>query len=881
MVRRRVSPADGEPEGNGAVGAEPVGPSREEARLRPVDGGAAPAGGAAAGYDAEQGYLLSELEEAPGTTPRLYHDPKYPAKAWRKVPNTKNRYQSAYPGDAPRVLAVIEDEGGEEGQAVYYEIGLGGRVVLCSHDELARGVVWERFAGVAVLGSSGSRNASTLANYVLYLAHSAPKYTGHRSTGWQHFRDGSGREWFGYVLPDGRALSAGEGPPGAARMVGMLEGLRKSYAGVPVPSEAEDGAISDALDFVQGVTPERGQALLLLGVSARSLAYGIERAGFTAVVEGERGTGKSSIAGLAQTLVKPYAYPPRPEMSFSDTENRLEATIARYGSFPALIDDLAIPPGAPPKAINDAERKLDRVIRPLFNDAPMRGRMRPDMNERRAFKAETVPIITAESLPPVLQSLMRRSLLVRIGEDEARIPLLRESAEHAPALMALGHRVILMLSGLVEGEGPEAAAGRLRELREYFAHQLRESLEKALGRPLPQMCESLPGTGAEVLVGLRLLERAAELSKGELTGPGARYLVGALTTQVERIEGRDEEEGEGPFMRLMGKLAEHVRRGLPLPNSGGRAIRIARRQSSAQEPETAPRVRPAGASGNVPPHVWGFEEDEEESYRKPVTVAFVEEAAGLLYLTETVRDALLAWASKTAGCEHLASARALGTAAEREGWIKRRESEKQRTVKESHRGKRERVWAVCVWHFLEDEPPGRPPPTPGAVPSPPAPGNPPAAPFQDAPTGPTGPVGASGGLGGLPLESLSGALSGDPGSPGRPSIECSPDTDETTAETSAEVGRPESANSTRKTNTDVENGEVRKKEDLRKRVAEEVACRPDVAELMEDWKGRYLRGDRTRRISTNLAHALYGTATRHEEVKPFVESYLEGKDEQR
>lgn len=693
-------------------GRKPDQPAEEQKRLHPIEEGEAQenTGKSGVGHDHERSYVLATLEEVPGTSPQLFHDPKYPDKAWRKVPRTKNRYEPAFPGEAPQVRAFVSDENGEEGRIAYYEIELGGKVVTCSHDELTRGAVWERFAGGSTLGSSGSRNASTLANYIQHLAQKAPKYTGHRSTGWQDFEDGTGEKRFGYVLPDGRVLCAGAGENPAVRMVGMPEDLRKPYETINVPAQASKEDVREALDFVLLATPRRGQLLSALGAAARGLTYGIERAGFTVILEGERGTGKTSAAAVARSLIAPYLWPPNPEMSFSDTENALEHKVSRLGSYPALVDDLAIPPGATAKTVNDVERKIDRLVRSNYNDAGMRGRMRRDMTERPSRKVGTVPIITAEKLPAALQSMFRRVLLLPLEEDEANLDLLKESKRYAPALMALGHRVILMLSRRIEAHGREHVAGELRDARQRHTSRLREALESELGRELPQMCESLPEIGSEVLVGLRLLKVAAGLRDGELTEDGIGYLSLTLSAQVERMEGRDDEQREGPFTRLMGKLAESFRAGLPITSTGAQPVRSVRREPGADGPERAPMMKVPGTTESVPAHVWGFGDEDEGSYRKPVTVAFVDEEAGILYLTDTAREALLSWAAKTPGCQHLDSERALGSSAEKEGWIRRTESKRQRTVKPRHRGDNKgRALAVCAWRFVGAEKPGEGP----------------------------------------------------------------------------------------------------------------------------------------------------------------------------
>lgn len=758
-----------------------------------------------------------------------------------------------------RVSSLVRVEGGEEGRRVYYEITVGEKTVFCSWDEMRRGTVWEEFSGNMPLGSAGAGVAS-LANLVDFLAVKAPQVSGHTSTGWQSCTVG-GKSFFGYVLPNSSVLGSEESR-GRVHMVGVSEATRDAYDALEDVERAGKREVGEALSFVQDLTSERGQALLILGAAARALAFGVERAGVAVVVEGESGTGKSSLAGLARSLTAPYSYPPKPDLTFSDTVTRMEVALDRLGSMPMLIDDLALLPDAAPKDVKDAQQKLERIIRPLFNDAPMRQRMRRDMKEQRSYKAGTIPIFTTEGLPPVLNSLLRRSLLITLEEGDTDLRLIRESAHHVKALRALGVGVIEELSSRIEKSSLKEAAGEIVALRETYAEHLRELLEARLGRPIPQVCESLPTNAAEVLVGLSLLENAAGPEGGGngLVKQGTTHMVGVLEEQVLRMEGKDDEDRSGPFSQLMRELLAHVESGAALPELGGRAGRIGDYSASAGLSDEAPAVPIPGGPGNYPASMWGVAASENE---KLITVAYADPRARCLYLDPTGRRVLRALAAKTPGCEGIATDKAMTKAAENEGWIKRRGEGRQAATRIGPRGQQRRALALSLDLYLDteesSEKDNQPPPEYAGKTE------------ESSAEAPANPADESSEVPELweehkkELEEVTF---------GKPPPEQSPKEADDTGEPAPakEEDGPENVPGESPPATlPEENQSSATRETLISRVRKDVEADPKSSKVLQRcMEGRMEAGP----IASTLAYNLYATASRHKEVLPFVEEQL-------
>jgi hypothetical protein len=439
----------------------------------------------------------------------------------------------------------------------YYRVTVNGQQATISHRELMAGDAWrERFRAVG-LGFRTWREVLT--NIVLDQAERLPVTLAVTRTGWHTV--GEDRV---YVSADGRARP--EGPD--VDVVGAPAELEAAAAPVELP----DG--HTVADVLARVVENAGWAPVFnIGVGARSLGQTLRPVPAALVAVGNQNAGKTMFGYAGRLLVMtPLAgdgtvkYPPPVTAKMSeDTVTDIEAKVDFEADMPSLLDDLALTLDAPVLVQRDAVAKLERIIRAVGNGGPMRGRRKRDGITPQAVRAvRTIPVLTAQSLPPQMQaSLYRRAVVLHLVPGDCNWRWWKQintatgdgpgemARVIAPGLRAIGDRII---ERLAEADDPAAI------LADADATG-RKVLSAHVDREVPGWADSETGMvgvvemAGAMLGGLALVADAAGVERDALLNAVAGPLARSLAVQADTME--DRREATDDLKTAIGDIIRH------------------------------------------------------------------------------------------------------------------------------------------------------------------------------------------------------------------------------------------------------------------------------------------------------------------------------------
>ncbi|WP_019635093.1 hypothetical protein [Actinomadura atramentaria] len=439
----------------------------------------------------------------------------------------------------------------------YYRVTVKDQQATISHRELMAGDAWrERFRAPG-LGFRTWREVLT--NIVLDQAERLPLTLAVTRTGWHTVGDDQV-----YVSADGRARPSGP----EVDVVGAPPELEAAAGPVELP---EGHTVADVLAQVvknAGWAPVFG-----IGVGARSLGQTLRPVPAALLAVGDQNSGKTMFGYAGRLLVMtPLAgdgtvkYPPPVTAKMSeDTVTDIEAKIDFEADMPSLLDDLALTLDAPVLVQRDAVAKLERIIRAVGNGGPMRGRRKRDGITPQAVRAvRTIPVLTAQSLPPQMQaSLYRRAVVLSLVPGDCnwrwwkQINTITDDGPGdmarviAPGLRAIGDRII---ERLADAEDPAAL------LTDADATG-RAVLSEHADREIPGWADSETGMvgvvemAGAMLGGLALVADAAGVERRALLDVVASPLARSLAVQGDTME--DRREATDDLKTAIGDVIRH------------------------------------------------------------------------------------------------------------------------------------------------------------------------------------------------------------------------------------------------------------------------------------------------------------------------------------
>lgn len=506
----------------------------------------------------------------------------------------------------PQVLARITVAGGEEGRIAWYEIAANGGTAVVSDADLRRGTCWERFN---LTGTAGKGNIDLLANVVQLLAQSARAIPGYHRTGWHRIPLENGETQWGYVTPHG-----GVTPPlpedALVTMVGFDQEEQERSADAAGEVEGCDlSAARAAIEELWALAPH-GHLMIALGAIARAALYTIYPAEMTLILEGASSSGKTGTFAIASALTAPYRWPPLAVAGFNDTAAAIEHNLALHNDAPALVDDLVVGENATPAEKRAIVSRLESIVRPVANAAPTRKRMGRDNQPRADKQTQTMPIISAEKLPDdMLQSFLRRSFILSYERNQLDTEGMAERGrEIAGQLANLGAVFLSHYGERLQREGRDAVAADLELHLDAKRHALDAAMRESFGGALPQIAGSVITHGAQLLLGLQLLDDLLALpGQASHAHRALQAVAGYAVALVQRIGEHGKDDGVPRFTRLMQAVAENTELHIPVL---GIAWRI-----DAYLPGNGPPAPPrvlydAGKEDTevnlVPLHIWGW-----------------------------------------------------------------------------------------------------------------------------------------------------------------------------------------------------------------------------------------------------------------------------------
>ena len=425
----------------------------------------------------------------------------------------------------PRIPIVTENfvELADSGSVVrqYFSLAAGRDVATAvKFADLRTGEAWELFPDLVGLGSRSMREL--MLNVVSDQAERVPRTYAVSRTG-MHVIDG-GRV---YVYPDGRTYPAGP----ALRVIGASAQLARAAA--PLDQVATDEQIRQALTEVAG---HGWHPLLSLGIAARTFGYSTRPVPGGAAFWGDPGAGKTLSAGVGRKLILSCSYPPIATAAFSDTITDIECKVAIEADMPTLIDDLALNGNSSQLEINDGRSKVEMLFRAAGNDKPMRGRRRKDLTAAEENRLRSIPLVTAQRMPPTMQaSLYRRTVLPQVcnGDVDSAWYLAEDGSKAWEALdlplRTLGDRIIARLIDSGDDAGP-------------WLDRLTVDARKQFGPALDQLLPSIPPqletvivVAVAALVGLLMVADISGADRADLLRPVVGPLAQAVAVQSDVI----------------------------------------------------------------------------------------------------------------------------------------------------------------------------------------------------------------------------------------------------------------------------------------------------------------------------------------------------------
>ncbi|MFE9247241.1 hypothetical protein [Nocardiopsis sp. NPDC006938] len=467
--------------------------------------------------------------EVPGS-PGWYVDTRTPRLV--RVRKTARRTAT---GDAPapetvlrwlpevqRVLVTPDDLGSVA--QVHYQVAVGADVRTVTAQQLRTGEVWDHYPAAVGVGTRQVRDV--LHNVVRLLGAEAPRIRATTRTGWHTDPEFPDQRVF--VRHDGTTVPAG-------RPIALVYTPDAQVATLAAPYPHTPDAATVRAHLAEIAHHGGWAPLVALGVGARALAQSIRPVTAALVITGSPGIGKTSCTTLARGLVLRHAFPPPPTVRvMGDTLAHLEMRLDSDADVPSLADDVALTGESGGAESSEVITKLDRIIRSVGNGAGMRGRQRRDPSESQSMRFVRSPVmITAQTMPQVQASLMRRTVMMHLQEGDARpqwwADLGEDGVRHAdrvgPSVRALGDAIITRLA---QAQGQEATrvvdaadAAALRVLAAHMDRLMPDWDGAALG--MGQVVRS----AAQMLGGLVLIAQAAQLGADQ-----ARSLVDYAAAQL-------------------------------------------------------------------------------------------------------------------------------------------------------------------------------------------------------------------------------------------------------------------------------------------------------------------------------------------------------------
>jgi hypothetical protein len=473
------------------------------------------------------------IEGSPGWQYTVPGDDGTPGAIERLMGQGKDREMSPVIKSCPRVterLVTAADSSTRDRR--HYTIRWGADEATISYADLISGEAWDKFPDALGTGDKSVRGA--LANVVMTQGAELPRTVAATRTGWHTDADGGKY----YLYADGRTY-----PPGRnVRLIGAPD--RLAEAARP-RGQASDGEIRQALADI--AAHGRFAGLLGLASGARSFGQSIRPVPAALAIHGDPSAGKSLLGWHARSLaLSPHGarvegWPPLPTKSFTSTRTDLEFAANFEADMPALFEDLALPGNASAIEVREANGKLEALIRPLANQDEIRGRRSRDLLPGPANYVRSIPVITAERMPPtMMESLYRRAVVPRIRTGQIDTGWY---AANSPRLLtplrAIGDRIIARLHEL----GDDASA-RLGECAAAAYGVLGAAIGDAPWvSDVPAMA-GVVDAAAAILGGLFLIADVVPgVDPAVLAEPVAVYLAEALGEQADVMADRHADAG--------------------------------------------------------------------------------------------------------------------------------------------------------------------------------------------------------------------------------------------------------------------------------------------------------------------------------------------------
>jgi hypothetical protein len=617
--------------------------------------------------------IPDDLEWIDGTSD-LFISPSQ-GQAYVKRGGIKTYYRKVF-STLPSKVVKLHVPGAYKGQATQFRVTINDQTETFTFDDLRYGKWYELFKktiGVANVPSNGQ-----YAQIINHLANKSEMEHLFLQTG-IHEVDGI----YGYLLPNGDFITDKEYKTPvnfAHKPKGDLLEIWDNWN--DIASQWDDKAAIDAIKYCLGLTPMKGQAIVLLCHHARTLSRSVRsgnfRTGHLLYVRGKAGSGKTSLTCLTANVAKPSIYDGSLEANYKGTKASIEKTIDEYSDIPFIIDDFE--PGDSQAEKKSGEALLTAMAKSAYDGTSIRPRQNGDMSDKKSNYVYTFPTTTSILYPSDLsEGALRRTFFVEVSKgdvntSEGTFNLTYAHDNHKDGLAKLGRRILLLHIKNLNNKGTRLYADE----RKHFFTEYKQNIRKRVNllwsekfnSDIPGIADNLLNIAANITLGAKDIDDVTN-NACNLVDYIQEPIAKMVFDQLMLIEGMRNIEGDSLLEEALKELFANVSGSIPVLNKLYRVIDY--RSKDVTSPNVS--INYEGKDYKVPSEQW--EGVSDGNGRDSLVLGYVDIdkedfSKSILYLTKSGREALLQVASNTEGLEHVKTKTKLSQLLDKEGWIIKR-----------------------------------------------------------------------------------------------------------------------------------------------------------------------------------------------------------------
>ncbi|HEX6817178.1 MAG TPA: hypothetical protein VF120_02300, partial [Ktedonobacterales bacterium] len=288
----------------------------------------------------------------------------------------------------------------------------------------------------------------------------------------------------------------------------------------------------------------KGRLLAIIGCGVRGLIGSLLPVRTGLIAYGDSGAGKTTSVNVGRCVSGMYPLQAVGDVNLgSFSPSGPEARIKGIRDCLLMVDDARRRGEAGTTGADDAKLVdlLDSWFTAAADDEEIRSRASRDMTHKEGTYVKAFLAATAEYLPALSESRLRRIMVFGYQVGEIAHAYLHEVHDELKTLIARGGTAVIrrMLARLGE-HGESAATGHIADWEQRQANRLYQDLRQVRATARDEFVRSIANNYARPLAGVWLLERAcltlAAADDGFLVSTLYPFLVELAATQLDIVE---------------------------------------------------------------------------------------------------------------------------------------------------------------------------------------------------------------------------------------------------------------------------------------------------------------------------------------------------------